>query len=575
MENTIQKAKGILNFSLINDFKLSPLVMTIAGCGFIYQYLLASYSGRIIGVMEVAIFTIMTIMVLFMGIGSFVAKRFDDKFFSFSILESVIGMVAVSTIFIISGANALANQLPEIISNTFGVPVELFMQYGWVSETQDILNDASYFMAAILGLLLGMEIPFLAAIREELHKGTKLENNVGVIYGVDYIGGAIGAFLWIYFLMQYEIKDSVQIVAITNVVVGFLFILMFRKNIKRIKTALAFQVFTAIFIVLACSQIGNWQYTLQNSIYKDPLVYSENTKFQNFAVTQGVNNKTGEVRHSLFINGHTQFSDADEGMYHSLLVYPALIAAGLPENVLIIGGGDGLAARDILKTDVKSVTLLDLDARLVEFFKEPVYDKKGTQVNKDFVALTEGSFSDERMEFMFGDAYLNIKSLLSDGRKFGAIIVDLPDPGHPDLNKLYSREFYMMLNRLLEDTGAIAIQSGAPYSAKNAFVSIGKTLQASGLHTTQYQHIIPSFAGMWGWTIGVKSMPTVKQRLNNIAEMPIDDEWLTKGKMLSTFEFGKNYYKNVDKIKVNTIDNNATYLYYKDAWESLTKSVFE
>jgi len=573
LENT--KKQGFFNWSLLNDLKLSPLVMVIAGCGLIYQYLLASYSGRIVGVMEVAIFTIMTIMVAGMGIGALLAKRFDDKFFSFSILESVVGILPVLTIFIISGANAIANDLPNIISDTFGVPVEMFMQYGWVSHTQDFLNSASYWMAAILGILIGMEIPFLAAIREELYKGTKLEDNIGVIYGVDYIGAAIGATLYIKYLIQLEIQDSIQVVAITNVFVGFIFILMFHKHIKRLKMALAFQVFTAVFIIGACSQLGNWQYMLQNSIYKDELIYSENTKFQNFAVTQGFNLKTGEYRHSLFINGHTQFSNADEGMYHSLLIYPALIASGLPDHVLIIGGGDGLAARDILKTDVKSVTLLDLDPRLVEFFTNPTYDDKGVQINKEFIKLTEGSFSDKRMEFMFGDAYLNIKTLIADGRRFGTIIVDLPDPGHPDLNKLYSREFYMMLNRLLENTGAIAIQSGAPYSAKKAFISIGKTLQASGLHTSQYQHIIPSFSGQWGWTIGVKSLPTVKQRLNNMDVMPIDDEWLTKGKMLSTFEFGKNYYKDIDSIKVNTIDNNATYLYYNDAWEALTRSVFE
>ena len=561
--------------SLLNDFKLAPIVMVIAGCGFIYQYLLAGYAGRIIGVMETAIFTIMTIMVLFMGIGAFIAKKFNDKFFAFSILESVIGLVAVGSVYFISLMSALSNILPEIISNTFDIPLELFMKYGWISDVQDILNKSSYFMAAILGLLLGMEIPFLASIREELYKDKKLENNIGVIYGVDYIGGAIGAFLWIYFLMQYEIKDSLEFVAITNVIVGFVFIIMFKKYIPKYKIALAFQIFTTVVILYACSQIGNWQSTLQDTLYKDHVVYTENTKFQNFAVTRGHNKKTGEYRHSLFINGHTQFSDADEGMYHSLLVYPALIASGLPEKVLVIGGGDGLASRDILKTNVKQVTLLDLDSRLVEFFKKPVYDEKGIQVNKEFIALTENSFNDERMEYMFGDAYLNIKKLMNEQRKFGAIIVDLPDPGHPDLNKLYSREFYMMLNELLDDTGVIAIQSGAVYSSKKAFISIGKTLNASGYHVNQYQHIIPSFSGQWGWTIGSKSLPTVKERLYNIEKMPIDDEWLTKGKMLSVFEFGKNYYKNIDKIKINTIDNNATYLYYKDGWEALTRSAFE
>lgn len=570
MKNLIKK----INLDL-NDLKLAPMVMVIAGCGFIYQYMLAGYSTRFVGLLEVAIFTVMTIMVLGMGCGSFIAKYFKDKFFAFSILESVIGMFAFVMIFIASGAHAIANILPEIISDTFGYPLEVSMKFGWISTLQNILNKMSYFVAAILGILLGLEIPFLATIREELHKNKKLNNNIGVIYGIDYIGGAIGAFIWIYLLMGMGIQDSIKIVAFTNVIVGFMFILFFRKYIKRIKTALAFQIFTSFFIVMAAGQIGNWQNTLQNSLYIDNLVYSENTEYQNFSVTQGYNRNTQEYRHSLFINGHTQFSDSDEGMYHSLLVYPALISSGLPDNVLIIGGGDGLAARDVLKTDVKKVTLLDLDPRLVEFFTSPIYDDKGVQINDKFIELTEGSFSDERMELIFGDAYLNVKKLIADNRKYGTIIVDLPDPSHPNLNKLYTKEFYEMLNSLLENTGTIVIQSGAPYSGKDAFISIRNTLRASGFYAEQYQHIIPSFGGQWGWTIGVKSLPTVKQRLSNIMEMPLDDEWLTHGKMLSTFEFGKNYYKNAKNIKVNTIDNNATYLYYNRAWESQTRSVFE
>lgn len=563
-----------LNLSII-DLKLTFVVMIIAGCGFIYQYLLASYSSRIVGSFETVIFTIMTIMVFFMGLGAFVAKHFKNKFLVFSILESVIGIVAITNIFVISGANALANELPQIISDIFGVDLNLFMQFGWVSNIQEFLDYSSYLMAAILGLLIGMEIPLLASIREELFKNKKLENNIGVIYGVDYIGGAIGAMLWIYVLLKHEIQDSIQIVSITNVIVGFIFILMFHKNIKKIKTALCVQILTTIFIFSAGSIIGDWQYFLQNSMYKDKLVYSENTQFQNFAVTESYNHVTKEYRHSLFINGHTQFSDSDEGIYHSLLVYPALIASGLPDDVLIIGGGDGLAARDVLRSNPKSVTLLDLDPRLVEFFQKPHYDDKNIQINKFFIELNEGAFSDERVSFLFGDAYLNIKKLLANNRKFGTIIIDLPDPSHPDLNKLYSFEFYSILYQLLENNGAIAIQSGAPYAAKKAFISIGKTLQASGFHTQQYQHIVPSFNGQWGWTIGVKSLPSVKYRLASIKEMPIDDEWLTKGKMLSTFEFGKNYYKDIDKIDVNTIDNNKTYLYYTDAWTGLTKSAFE
>lgn len=203
------------------------------------------------------------------------------------------------------------------------------------------------------------------------------------------------------------------------------------------------------------------------------------------------------------------------------------------------------------------------------------YGKDGSQVNLNFILLNENAFNDERVNFVFGDAYTNIEKMVYKNKQFDVIIVDLPDPSHPDLNKLYSKRFYSMLRELLTDGGAISIQSSSPYSSKSAFISIGKTLEASGFYTQQYQHNIPSFYGQWGWTIGTKYLPYAKERLSRIEKLPVYDEWLNKEKMLSTFSFGENYYKNIDKVKVNTVDNNATYNYYRQAWESLSKSAFE
>lgn len=573
---TIKKIMNIKDMSsLLKDLHLAIFVMNIAGCGIIYQYLLASYSGRVIGSMEIAIFFTMTLMILFMGLGSFVVKRFDNKFFSFSVLESLIALVATLTIYFISGANALSNMLPTLISETFGIPLDFALEHGAVSSIQFVLERISYVMAALLGFLLGMEIPFLAAIREKVHEGKELNNNIGVIYGVDYLGAGIGAFIWIFCLIKLELGDALKYVAYTNVLVGFFFILAFKKDIKKVKSAMFVQVFTGVFLFFACGNITNWQEILQQSMFRDNIVYSKNTKFQNFVVTKGHNKENDENIYSLFINGKTQFSSSDEGMYHSLLVYPPMTAALKTDNVLVIGGGDGLATRDILKFSPKNVTIVDLDKELIDFFRKPVYGKDGSQVNLNFILLNENAFNDERVNFVFGDAYTNIEKMVYKNKQFDVIIVDLPDPSHPDLNKLYSKRFYSMLRELLTDGGAISIQSSSPYSSKSAFISIGKTLEASGFYTQQYQHNIPSFYGQWGWTIGTKYLPYAKERLSRIEKLPVYDEWLNKEKMLSTFSFGENYYKNIDKVKVNTVDNNATYNYYRQAWESLSKSAFE
>lgn len=557
------------------DIKLAFVVMVIAGCGFVYQYLISSYSSRIIGSMETVIYTVITIMVLSMGFGSFLAKYFKHKFETFSILESVIGLLAVMTIFIISGAEALSNNLPIIIQETFGLPEEFVLQGGFIKTIHLLLNSATYIMAFILGTLIGMEIPLIAAIREKLYEGVELKNNVGVIYGIDYVGAGIFAFIWIFILMKLEIPVSLAILACTNVIIGFMFIFLFKKNIKKIKTVLSVQVISSIIILYACSSLNSWEHMLKQSMFKDELIYSKNTTYQNLSITKQINPYNQERILTFFINGKTQFSEGDEGVYHSLLVYPTLFAADMPENVLIIGGGDGLALRDVLRTNPKSVTLLDLDEDLVELFKNPQYTKKGEQINAELIEMNERAFHDKRVELKFGDAYLNVKQLIKENKKYGAIIVDLPDPSHPDLNKMYTVDFYKHLNFLLASNGAISIQSTSPYRAKNVFISIGKTLNEAGFNVDQYQHIIPSFGGQWGWTIGTKSLPYPKQRLKQLENLPYEDEFLTKEKMLSTFEFGRNYYKNIDKVKINKLGSNAMYNYYLEAWRTETKSVFE
>jgi spermidine synthase len=575
MKNSlVSKFKNSLDIYM-KDIKLSFIVLFIAGCGLVYQYLLASYASRVIGSMETVIYTVITLMMLGMGGGAFLAKFFKNKFLAFSILESVIGLLAVFTIFIVSGTHALSNNLPIIISNLFNIPIEHVMQGGIINKIHTFLNSTTYIMAGVIGLLIGMEIPLIASIREELHKGKDLENNVGVIYGVDYIGAGIGATIYILVLMQIEIYTALGIVATTNVLIGFLFICFFRKNIKHTNIVVTVQVITALLIWIGCSNLSDWEKTLKQSMFKDPLIYSYNTQVQNLSLTKGKNIYTGETSLTFFINGKTQFSEEDEGIYHSFLVYPAIAAAGMPKDILIIGGGDGLALRDILRTNPNSVTLLDLDGKLINFFKNPVYDEEGLQINEEILELNENAFNDERVNVVLGDAYLNVKKLLFERKKYGAIIVDLPDPSHPDLNKLYTTSFYEVLNGLLADSGAIAIQSTSPYLAKNVFLSIGKTLKESGFIVNQYQHIIPSFGGQWGWTIGTKIYPSARDRLGNLDVFPIDDEFLTRGKVLGAFEFGKNYYQNLDNVQVNRLGSQKMYQYYLKSWERTTKSVFE
>ncbi len=550
----------------ITDSFIIIIMMLIAGCGLIYEYAISHFAARVIGSMEIVIYSIISIMIVSMGIGAFLAKKIKDPFVSFSVLESLIAIIAVLGIFLISGANTLAYELPNIIAKTYNISYDMSLKGGLLNTFELVLSSTSFIIAGILGILIGMEIPLMARIRETIHK-KHLEHNAGMIYGADYIGAGIGAAVWIFVLLKLEIATSIAIVTATNVFSGFLFIAYFRQYIKKLKLVLTIQVLSIFIIIFGCTNMTQWQNYLEDSLYKDPIVYSANTKYQRIAITKSYDYVDNKDFYNFFINGRTQFSENDEVIYHSLLTAPAILSSDDFDNVLVIGGGDGLAVRDILKYNPKSITLLDLDDQIINLFKEPVY-VDGQQINKTLLELNEYSFSDERVNIVLGDAFLNVRDLMRKGSKFSTIIIDLPDPSHPDLNKMYSKEFYKRLHYLLKDGGSMIAQSTSPYNAYNAFLSIKKTMKASGFKNVEQLHKnVPSF-GQWGWTIANKDKLSPKEKLKNIREEEIKNNWLTKEIMLGSFDFGKNFYRHYDKIEVNRLGTGIIYNYYQSAWKN-------
>jgi len=235
---------------------------------------------------------------------------------------------------------------------------------------------------------------------------------------------------------------------------------------------------------------------------------------------------------------------------------------------LIIGGGDGLAAREVLKWNPESVTLLDLDQSIIQFFKEEKFDEeRGVVINAPLIKLNARALSDKRMNIIIGDAFNKIDALLKQQQLFDSIIVDLPDPSHPDLNKLYSDRFYQKLSLLLTGDGAMVIQSTSPYHAKKAFLSIGKTVKAAGLlHVEQYHTNVPSF-GEWGWTIATKNGKSPLARLNSLNESAIKTQWFTLDLAKSAFHFPNNYFKPIEEVEINRLGSHTLYNYHQQAWQ--------
>ena len=545
------------------DLAVLTILAIGAGCGLVYEYLLSHYAGRVLGALEFAIFGVITVMMVSMGIGSFLARKVRNPYAGFAWLEVLLALLGSTSVLLIGGLFALSDLFPRMLMDTFGISLDLTPTGGLIESLHKIVQLSPYAIGAILGIMIGMEIPLIGDIRAQIHKNG-LKNNVSSIYGIDYIGAGIGAILWLAFMLSMNVSLAGALTASANLAVGIIFFFLFKHRIRQQGLLLAAHVLTGIVIMQVYEKGADWSASMEDLLYRDEVVFRVNTQHQRLVVTERIMDPSKPAILSFFINGRIQFASNDEHIYHAMLTYPALAASARQKKILIVGGGDGLALRDVLRWNPDKVTLLELDEEIVRLFRDPVQTPGS---NARLITANNGSFSDPCVEIRFNDAFLSVDDLLREEAVFDTIIIDLPDPSHPDLNKLYSARFYAKLHGLLAGDGALVAQSTSPYHAKNTFISIGKTIRHGGfVNVEQYHANVPSF-GEWGWTIATKHGKTARTRLAELDRLPVEDGWTTQGLLLAAFEFEKNFYDTRDQIEVNRLGTMVAYRYHHHDWQ--------
>ena len=550
----------------LNDVAIMAVTGVLAGCGLVYEYLLAHAAGRVLGAVEAVIFTMIGVMIVSMGIGAFLAKTVREPFAGFAWLEAILAALGGLSVLVLGGITALIVLLPRTLADTFGLPPDLVPRGGLVETLERISSLAPYALGAVLGILVGMEIPLLARVRQEVHS-RHLVHNAGTIYGADYIGAGVGAALWVGFMLAMEPAYAAVLTAAANLVMGVVFLVLFRRWIRRVWLLLALHGVVAATLLVVGAHATDWARAMEDMLYTDRVVFSTTTEHQRLTVTERVIDPELVPVTSFYINGRLQFVSNDEHVYHAMLTYPPLAASARTESVLVIGGGDGLAVRDILRWNPREVMVLDLDSGVVDLFKNPLV-RNGIVVNRTLLELNGFAFRDPRVEVRFGDAFLSVDALLTQGKRFDTIIVDLPDPSHPDLNRLYTVRFYAKLRQLLSGDGAMSVQSTSPYHAREAFLSIGKTVAAAGFAAVeQYHQNVPNF-GEWGFTIAVPRGRPATRRIAALKTLPIDDGWTTPEVVRGAFAFAKGQFDGLEDIEVNRLGTAALYRYYQRNWEA-------
>lgn len=421
----------------------------------------------------------------------------------------------------------------------------------WVAAYTVYTSAVVYAAACLIGFLTGLELPLVARINEEYEP---LRVNISSVMEYDYYGALAGGALFAFVLLPFlGLTYTPILLGGINLVVAGLILWKFSAILRGPRTlAIGFAVLLAVICLAAALAKPIILFGEQHK-YKDKIVYEEQTRYQKIVVTQWKND------YWLFLNGSTQFSTYDEERYHEPLVHPAMGLVEERRDVLLLGGGDGLALREILKyPDVEHVTLVDLDPAMTKL----------ASTHAIFLEINGGSLSDPRVTVINQDAYKFIKETQEF---YDVVIVDLPDPKTVSLSLLYSEGFYKMVKRHLKPFGAVVTQSTSPLYAPQAFLCIKKTMQSAGFSVTPYQNSIPTM-GKWGWNLGVKqeamNVEKMKERLSQLSFAHLGTRFLNHDAMIAMTHFGKGLFEQEESVQVNSQHTHALLKYYrKGDWD--------
>jgi spermidine synthase len=421
----------------------------------------------------------------------------------------------------------------------------------WISAYTIHFGLVVYAVACMIGFMTGLEIPLITRINQNYEA---LRENISSVMEYDYYGGLLGGALFAFVLLPFlGLTYTPVLIGSVNLLVASLILWQFPSRLERprilnIQFAVLLLVSVLAFTVAKPIVLYGEQHK-----YKDKIVYQEQTRYQKIVVTQW------KEDFWLFINGSTQFSTYDEERYHEPLVHPIMNLIKERNDILLLGAGDGLAAREILKyPDVERLTLVDLDPAMTRL----------AQKDKMFLRINQGSLNDPRVRVIHQDAYQFIKE---SGDLYDAIIIDLPDPKSVSLSLLYSLGFYKMVEKHLKPFGAMVTQSTSPLYSPEAFLCIKKTLQAAGFSTLPYQNSVPSM-GQWGWLLGVRekvmSAERLKQELTTRKFLDRPTRFFNQNAMISMAHFGKGLFEKESMIEPNTqFDHNILKYYRQGSWD--------
>ena len=490
-------------------------VFAIATCGLVYELIAGTAASYLLGDSVTQFSTVIGVYLSAMGLGSWLSARIErDLLLVFVRTEILVGLVG--------GFSAAA----------------LFLLFGQVAAFRVPL----YSIVAVIGVLVGVEIPLLLRILRDEYSFKDL---VARVLAFDYVGALFASLLFPLVLVPHlGLIRSSFLFGIVNVTVALWLLYALDTGLRWVRVHRGVALASLAALVAGFVYADRITDMSEAGVYSDAVIHAQSTPYQRIVLTSSRRDT------KLYLNGNLQFSSRDEYRYHEALVHPGLTAVEAPRRVLIFGGGDGLAAREVLRVpSVERITQVELDPAMVRLFSDP-----------QMAALNAGAYASPKLHVTAADAFVWLKQQAErpDRELYDFVVVDFPDPSNFSIGKLYTSTFFRLLRTVLAPGGAVVVQSTSPFVARKSFWCVVGTLEAAGFATLPYHAWVPSF-GEWGFVLASPGAPPVPRD-----RYPPGLRYVSAPQM----EVMRHFPADMDRVptEVNRLDSQALVRYFDAEW---------
>jgi spermidine synthase len=486
-------------------------VFVIAACGLVYELIAAAASTYLLGDSVTQFSLVIGVYLASMGVGSYLSKHVASGVIAkFIDIELIIALAG--------GFSAAA----------------MFLTFAWAGGGFRVVL---YGLVILVGILVGLEIPLVMRI---LRERLGFRDLVAQVLTFDYLG-ALGVSIAFPLLLapRLGLIRTAFLFGLMNALVACWAVWLFRDRLRRPAFAAARCI--VVVLLLAAGFAGAERLTRlsEEQIYSDQIVHAESSRAQRIVLTRW----RDDLR--LFLNGNLQFSSLDEYRYHEALVHPALASAPHARRALVLGGGDGLALREVLRyPQIEQVTLVDLDPAMTRLFAD----------TPELRRLNGDALNSPKVTVVNADAFVWLEASRDH---FDFVVIDFPDPGNHSLGKLYTTAFYDLLKRRLSARGIAVIQSTSPMYARKSFWCVVTTLEAVGFHATPYHALVPSF-GEWGFVVASNAPYEPPEKY------PFEMRFVSPELHPTFFRFPRDMARV--PTEVNRLNNQVLVQYFESEW---------